>query len=410
MSLTITQVKENLSAMLHGGTLNRVRNIEALFERAGNNVLSKIDPLETLRTQPLTNTVYTDVYNYSLPADFKTLVDLYPQANRQSLDSAVRQYAERFDLRKGFNRDTVSIEANEGTKVIRINWSGRGNKVLHNMDSVTNNGTWDASGGTTGIEADTITKRSGSASIRFDQAASGDGINNDDMSAVDMTDEDETADVFFSVYLKDAADVSAFTSVTVLWGNDLTANYWTGVAQTAQADGTAVQLGWNLFKVPWSTATETGTVDPSAIDSFRLTIAGSSAISDVRVDRIFFSIGRAFDIKYNSKYFIQNSSGTWLARTTSDDDTVVFDTDSMNIFLYECLIEAAQQVEGFDSNFDMDYARKMLNGDPNSPDPMGRRGLYAEYRSEHPTQSKRSTTAYGTKPRATRRRRSYYGS
>lgn len=398
MSMTITEVKENLSAMLHGGTLNRVRNFESLLERVSNTLLMKIDPIDTQRDVPLSSTVHDDFFNYSLPSDFKSIIDLIPQDNRQTLDSAGRRTPERFDLRKKLANKELTIEGSEGSKIIRINWRSRQGKVLNTMDSLTGNGTWAASGTSTNVVLDKITKRMGAGSIRFDQAATGDGIQNTDMSSVDMTDEDEIADVFYSFFIKDATELAKLTSANILWGNDVTTQFWTGVALTAQADGTAFKVGWNEVKIPWSTATETGTVDPTKIDSARPFFNSSAAISDIRVDHIVFSIGRNFDIKYYSKFLIKNTSGTFITKTTSDDDVVVLDNDAIQILLLELLIGAAQQVEGVDSGFDIGWAKTELNGDPRSPDRSGRMGLYGKYRAEHPTQSKKAVGFYGSKP------------
>lgn len=371
--------------MLHGGTLNKVRNIEMMFERANNNLLSKIDPVDTIRTAPLTATIHDDIYNYALPSDFKGLIDLYPQDNRNSRDTGLRVSAEPFDLKKLLANKTVSIEGSEGSKIIRINWRNRKGKVLHTMDAVADNGTWIAVAGATGIVADSITKYSGSGAIRFDLAASGDGLQNTTMTALDLTDEDEVADVFIPFFIKNSTDLGRLTSVTPRWGNDLTANYWTGVAQTAQADGSAFKVGWNVIKVPWSTATETGTVAPATIDSFRVIFTTSGAISDIRVDNIIFSIGRNFDIKYYSKYLTKNSSGTWITRNTSDDDTVVLDNDAIQLLHLEDLKAAAQQLEGTDSAFDLNFSEKDLDEQ------------YQIYRTKYPSQTKKPADSYGSK-------------
>ena len=389
MGITITQAKEHLSAQLHGGTLKRVRNIEALFERVSNTVLTKIDPIDTMRTAGLVNTIHDDVYNYSLPSDYKKIIDLLPQDTRQSLDSARRRMSERFDLRKALTNKTITIEGSEGSKIIRINWRSRQGKVLNAMNNVDDNGTWIADttiGTTTGIVQDTITKKSGGGSVRFDLSATGDGIQNTSMTKVDMTDEDEVADAFLWFYIKNATDLGNLTSVTLDWGNDLATAYWTGVAQTAQADGRDFQVGWNLIRIPWSTATETGTVDPKTIDSASIIFAIDAAISDIRVDNIVFSIGRNFDIKYYSKFLIQNTSGTFITRTTSDDDVVVLDNDAIQIFLLETLIAAAQQVEGADSTFDINYAKGELEI------------LYRRYKSEYPSMAKKAVSIYGSRP------------
>ena len=382
--------------MSHSGSLNKVRNFEALAERAADTLLSKIDPVETERTQALAQVVHDDIYNYSLPSDYKKIIDLFPQDNRGSLDDARRVFAGRFDLRKMISDKKISIEGSEGSKIIRINWRSRQGVVLNEMNSVTANGTWSAVGSATGVTANSIFKVSGSASIEFDLVASGDGIKNTTMTAVDLTDEDEVADVFAWVYFGSVTNV---TSISAIWGNDLTTNYWTSTAQTTQADGTALKVGWNLIKFPWSTATETGTVAPATVDSFQLTVACSAALNNIRVDNIIFSIGRNFDIKYYSKYIFKNSAGTLLSRPASDDDTVILDGTSLQLYRLEALKAIAQQVEGEDSTFDMNYANREMHGDPTSADPVARMGLYSRYRVEYPSQSKKPVTSWSSGPR-----------
>lgn len=382
--------------MSHNGTLNKVRNLEALFERAANNVLAKVDPVDTERTAPLAQVIHDNLNNYPLPSDYRKGIDLYPQDNRNNLDSAQRVNAERFDLKKALTNKTISIEGNEGSKMLRVNWKSVPPRTLNAMDSLTANGIWSAVGSATGLKVNTLYKLSGSGSIEFDLIASGDGIQNTTQTVLDLTDWDELADVIFPVYL---GSVSNITSITPIWGNNLTTAYWTGVAQTAQADGTAFRTGWNWVKASWSAATETGSVDPATIDSFKLTIQATGAISNVRVDNIVFSLGRAFDFKYYSKYIFKNAAGVWISRPTTDDDVVVLDSDGINLFLYESLIEVAQQIEGEDSSFDINYANKRLNGDSSAIDSSARMGLYALYRGEYPTQAKKAVTSWSSGPR-----------
>ena len=289
--LTITQVKDHLTGMLHGGSLNKVRNIESVFERAANTMLLKLDPVDTIRVQPLSNTVHDDIYNYSLPSDYKKIIDLFPQDSRNNSDNALRNTANYFDVQKAIKQKKVSIEGSEGSKIIRINWRSRQGKILSTLNSLTDNGTWSAVGTASNLAQDTIFRKSGNGSIKFDVAASGDGIQNTTLSEVDLTNEDEVADIFAWFYVKDSTDLANINSASIVWGNDLTANYWTGVAQTTQADGSDFQVGWNLIKVLWSTATETGTVDPETIDSAKVTFDIDGAITQLRVDNILFSIG-----------------------------------------------------------------------------------------------------------------------
>lgn len=383
---TISQIKEHLIGLGHGGTLNKVRNIEAMFERSASTFLLKCHPLESMRTAGLTNLVHDDQYNYALPYDFASLIDLFPEDNRNTWDRALRDYAGNFDREKAIKTKVVSIEGSEGSKIVRINWKSRKGKTLNSMDSVTANGTWGAVATATSIVADTIFKKSGNASIRFNLGASGDGIQNTTMTAVDMTTENLVADVFVPFYIKNSADLAKLTSVIVIWGNDLSTNYVTGVTQTTQADGRAFQVGWNTIMIPWSTATVTGTITPTTIDSFKITFTTTGAITQIRVDNIIFSVGRPFDMVYYSKYLYKSAStALWISKPTSDDDYVVVDNDTLPQYLMECLTDMAHQMEGSDSAFDITFAEKKLAA------------LYPAYRGVYPSQVKKIAGGYGNK-------------
>lgn len=340
-----------------------------------------------MRSAPLTSVVHDDLNNYSLPSDFGALIDLIPQADRQAWDNAFRDRAGRFDREKAFKNRTVSIEGSEGTKIARINWKSRASKVLNACNSLTANGTWGAVAGATLVVLDSITKFSGSGSIRFSVAATGDGISNTTMTAVDLTTENGVSDCIFAVYL--GTDYANLTSITPTWGNDLTTNYWTGVAQTAQADGTAFKFGWNLIKASWAGATQTGTVVPTTVDSFKVTFTVTAAMAGIRVDNIMFSIGRNFDMKYYSKYlFKNNTSGVWISQPRSDngDDLVMIDNDTLPVFLMECLIDMAHQMEGGDSTFDINHAEAQL------------KVLYPAYKGLYPSMIKKVRGQVGGLP------------
>ena len=337
-----------------------------------------------MRLGALASTIHDDIYNYALPSDYNSIIDLLPQDNRESWDLAYRRLAGQFDLEKAIREKTISIEGDGGSKIIRVNWRTRQGKTIHTMNSLTSNGTWSAVASASGLVANTIFKVAGSASIEFDIVATGDGIQNTTMSAVDLTDEDEVSDFFVWMYFGTVP-----TSVSARWGNDLTTNYWSSVAQTTQADATAFKVGWNLIKFPWSTATETGTVAPATIDSFRITVA-SSAQNNVRVDNIVCSIGRNFDIKYYTKFLFKSTAGVYISKPTTDDDTVNIDNDSLPIFLMELLKGMAHQVEGSDSTFDLAYAEKELMV------------LYPAFKCEHQDQRKKASTSYGSLPRMRR--------
>ena len=395
---TIGEIQNNLIGLSHSGTLNKVRNVYNLYERAANNMLSRIKLLESIRTVSLAEAVHDKLYTYPTPEDYRSLIGIYPSGDRQLTDEVVRTYAENFDRRKGIDDKKISIEALNGQKVFRINWKTRQPVVLSAMDSYDGNGTWIAVGTASGIQTDTQYKFSGSGSVRFDVATTGDGIQNITLAPIDITEEEDIADFIIPVYFKDATEAAKVTGITFKFGNS-PAVYFTGVTQTAQFDGTRFKAGWNIIQVPWSTAVETGSVDVTEIDYSALTFTVTGAVADIRVDNIICSLGTIFDVKYYSKYLFQTAAGVWISKPTVDTDLVICDADSINIFLYECMDEIAHQVEGEDSGFDMAQVAKKLWGDPKAIDSLGRNGLYAQYRAEHPAQAKKAITDYGMRPK-----------
>lgn len=378
--MTVSQIQDHLIGMGHGGTLKKVRNIYALYERCAARLSAYIKPLETIRLQSLTSAIYDDVYNYAAPTDLNDLIDLIPEDNRQAWDITYRNQAGKFDVLKAIREKTLSIEGNNGIKTLRINWRSRQPKVLNSMNSYNGNGTWLAVGSATGVGTDDIFKVSGGGSVVFTHVASGDGIKNITMSAVDLTDENGVAVAFVWVYFSTVP-----TSATLAWGNDITTKFWTSVAQTTQADGTAFQVGWNLLSFSWAAATQTGVVAPATIDSAQITFAGT-ALGKIRVDNLVFAIGRNFDIKYYSKYFFMTSAGVWESRPASDTDLILVDNDTLPMFLFECLKDMAQQMEGTDGAFDITYAEKELAL------------LYPIYRGRNPSMVKKMVSSYGGSP------------
>lgn len=383
--MNLLTVKQNLTGMLHGGTLNKVRNFYDACQRAQGTLLLKIDPRETRRITNLTNALHNDIYDYSAPSDLKRVIDIRPQVNRSNTDNFSQWFAENFDKYKGSYDNLFQIRHNDGTKSLRISKNISPAPItVHSMDSLTDNGTVAVVGTATNLKIDTLNYITGSKSIQFDCPATGDGIQITDFSDVDLSDHDEVSEQFIRFYVDNAVNLALITSVTPIWGNDLTANYWTGIAQTAQADATAFRVGWNTIRVFWNTATETGTVAPATIDNLKITFATTGAVTNLRVDYWSSSIGKIFEIEYYSKYLFRSTTGVWKEIPTTDEDIINLDTDTYNIFLNELLIECAKQIQGGDSLFDVNGAKAEL------------KDLYPLQKENAPTEKTRPQSRYYT--------------
>ena len=386
---TITQVKNDLTGMFHGQSLSKITNINAMLERAGRKVIARIDPQATKRRVNIT--LYDDVFDYAAQSDMKDFLDLRPQGYelRTDNDNFLKRFSERFDLKKEDN--TFHIKWADAIKSLRISKILDRTAIrLHTMNALTDDGAWTAANNASGIAQDKIVKVTGTASVRFNLAALGSSgnIDNTTFAQKDLTDHDEISSIFKWVFI--LANPSSITSFTLRWGNDLTANYWElAVTETHLAQSFAT--GWNLLRFDWASASETGTVTVTEIDSLRASLAyNGTAHTNIRIDDIFSSIGQAWDLIYYSNFLFRSSAGVWARSISSDSDLVNLDVDAYNIFLFEAAIEGARQIMGEDAGDDISEWKRELNGDPQT----GALGLYEVYTERNPSEKQDVISTY----------------
>jgi len=120
MSYTITQLKTDLEARLHGTSLNRVQNVDGLIDRAAGKVLLDLDLAETKRTSTVTDTAVTDKYlTYAAPSDLKgnKVIDIRPTDLDERGNDMLQVYDTDFSTNR--TRGTFGIEYDEGNKIIK---------------------------------------------------------------------------------------------------------------------------------------------------------------------------------------------------------------------------------------------------------------------------------------------------
>lgn len=381
MAYEITDVKNDLTRMFRGTTLNKVQNMNALLWTAGRKVLARTDPAPTRRTAQIT--IYDGLYNYSAPADLKgnKVLDIRPQVNRSLRDNISQRHAREFDQRRLDN--TFHVWSESGTKRIRIKkLIDESPTTIHNMDGIATNGTWAATANATNLTRDTEDFVDGSASLNFDLSSGGAGatgfIQNSDMAQIDLTTHDEISSIFVYVYIPDSTIITNFI---LRWGNDIS-NYWSRTV-TVPFDRSAFQNGWNLLQFAWNGATETGTVDPAKIDYFRFTVTyNGTAETDIRVDKIFSALGKIWEIEYYSEFMFRTAAGVWQEEVTADDNVVNLDTESYNLFLWECALEGVFQIGDENAKFDVD---KLMND---------LRDAYLRYDINYPTEAQKPRGYY----------------
>jgi len=352
MPYLISDLKNAIARKLHGTTANKLTDFYGLLYDVAVRCQTDCDFEETRRTVALATPLYGQAaFDYACPADVKgnRIIDLRPQANRQRNNITTQQNSQDFDIGKAnvLAGSKIEVRWNGYVKTLRAALPVKANVLINACDSVDGNGTWSVGGGASDIETDNLYFTQGTGSLKY--SLNGDShIINTTMTAVDLTNYEDVGVIFAWAYCQSTLP----TSMTLRWGSDATANYWSK-AVTTQWDGTAFKEGWNLLGFEWQSATETGAPVVTTIDSLRFDTAITGAVTPVYFDSVVCSLGSIYEAEYYSKYMFRDSAGAFKERVTADTDLLNLDTDSYGVFT-ECLAYyAAQQQQGKDSGYDI---------------------------------------------------------
>lgn len=365
MTYDITKLKADLTGIMHGTNLDDIQNLYGLIDRAASQLLLDCDPQETIRVVPLTNAVYSQVYDYPLPDDVKgnRIINISPQVQMSNWGNNFSQsYNKDFTLGANFDTgSTFSPLFNTGIKTILIKWANANTGSLVNpADNIDDNGEWNVGGTASDLENDFVNFVSGNGSLKFNLAAGANPsvgyLENTTSESIDLSDVENQSVLFLYTYLPTATD---FVSVKLRWGSSST-DYYEQTATVTQQN-TSFQDGWNLLAFPWISATTVGTPDASAITYLRVTWNYNGTVQTaVRLDNIVSRLGSILNIEYYSKYLFRNpTTGAFQETVLTNSDKINLDTESYTLLTYLVAAFASQQQSGSNSGFDSSYFLQM---------------------------------------------------
>ncbi len=350
---SIQNLKNDLSAILHGTTLNQIQNINGLIDRAARQLILEVDPQETKRTLEFVGPVFNSVYDYPISSDVKgnKIIDIFPQVQRIPQDIWTQQYNQAFDVSKQniFSQlNMFTMNFNTGLKTLRINapWLNPP-IILNEVEGIALNGTWATGGTASNLSVNNTNFAQGSGSLQFDATAGAAYLENTTSTAVNLSAVVNQSYLFVWVYVPDA---SKLTDVKLRWGSS-SANYYEGTATTTQ-QGTVFQNGWNLCQFPWASSTTVGTPNSSSISYLRVTLDVTGNETACLVNGINSILGSILSYEYYSKYLFRDATtGAFQENVTDDSNLVNLDTDSFNLLTNLCAVFSAQQMQGVDATF-----------------------------------------------------------
>jgi hypothetical protein len=351
MSYSVLNLKQDLTGVLHQTTLDQITNLDGVIDRAARQVLLDVDPQETKRVVEFVSPIFNSVADYPIAADVKgnKIVDIRPQVQRLPVDIWSQAYNQAFDIAKQNLLSDVNMftmNFNTGLKTIRINAPFLNAPVVVNeIEAVATNGTWAVGGTGSNLEVNNSNFVQGAGSLQFNATTGAAYIENSTMSAIDLSDYVNQASFFVNVYVPDASDL---TSVNLRVGSS-SANYYT-LTVTETQQGTAFQNGWNLCQFEWSSMSETGSVDDSAIDYARVTLNVTASATACKVNGLNNILGTVLEYEYYSKYLFRDAITGAFQETVDDDSNLInLDTESYNLLFYKVAEFAAQQQQGMDA-------------------------------------------------------------
>lgn len=362
MAFTVLNAKSELTGMLHGTTLNQVVNLDGAFNRGARELLTDIDPQETIKQAQISTPLYTGLYDYSCPVDLKgnKVVDIFPQLTRNPGQQFEQTYQKNFDLTKETSLvQDFTVISTSGDRFLRIKYIDTTKNIGINVaNSINENGTWAVSGTASNLS---VSNEVSPSVLKFDVSTGTGTIGNSSMQGVNLTNHYNQSLLTFSIYIP---DVSLVTSLSLRFGSSL-ANYYEKTGITTDYFGRSLQNGWNTIGVLWSDTTVVGSPDYAAIDYVAVDIIVTGSLTGVQFTSVYSRLGSIYNIAYYSKYLFRSQAGVWSETVTEDSDIINLDTDSYNLYLFQVALQCVQNIQGQNGNYDTaffqsEYGKNLL--------------------------------------------------
>ncbi len=394
MNISISQLKSDIAGKMKGTSIREVKDFNGTARSAANRMLARIDPQETIRIVTMTTPFFDNIIDYALVSDYKRMIDIRPQVNRQRYpglshysETAPRQFLERLDP------NSFSIRWNNMVRSLRSQRLPEGNVIMmDSFDSASAYGLWTAEGDASGLYTEVLNYVEGNSSLGMN-LSSATGLADIVNSTAPVTDlstylYEDTSTLYFWIPIGFS---SRFTSFTLRRGSS--AGAYKEVTITSKSDGTAFSDGWNQLRFDWSTASTTGSPDNTKNTYRRFGInytitPSATPIPGCLIDNWTNALGSLSEIEYYSENLFRDTTGAWKNAPTVDSDLINVGPASYEILKAEMMIDIVSQIRtGKVMDQELAEFRLMLNGQPQTryvKDPPYH-GLYADYLKQFPS-------------------------
>lgn len=378
----VGMLKDGASALLQGINLDTVQNVNGALERAARTVCQQADVPEASGMQPII--LYGGVDYYAAPTTiFGGALNLIRRQGDASnpWDYNIKTNIDQFTRSKHWqpNGYLIDFEYKNGVGVMGISTPNTYPKLQ--LDPMTETDGWSVGGSATGLAQDMTSYWQQPASLRFNLTGVSSGYIEKTLNEEsDMSIYEGVGVVFLAIQTPSATNL---TSLTLRLGSS-SANYVSVTASTGFVGAFQADT-WLLVPFALAGASETGTVDWTAIDYARVTVNHGATLLNFRTGNLFAALPSPHELLFQSSAIFLDDNGVPTQAITGDGNTIVLNDAAYQLLEYEAALTISIQQGGtLASNF-VQMLRSMLYG--NGATDMG---LYAMYRADNPSQELRT--------------------
>lgn len=352
---TVGQLKTDISRNISPAKPSDSKDENGAIVEAVENMLSFIKPKDLSKRVVIENALYDQVNRYNCPEDLDTnkIMQWYKLKDLQNVDryfDPMLQVSNRdFDRWNRYSPDSglFTIEHQSSVKFIKVSdFHGNTGTTIHDMNSLTSNGTWNVFGNVVNLATDNLTYVSGSGSLRFDINTSSNtgGIESVNMETVDLHEYLNVGKIFTWI---DLPNLNQIQTITLDLFSSPTDYY--SITVSSPHDTDAFQLGVNLlgFIMDRDTMNTTGTPNPAAINKIRFTFvtSGTLVMNSIRIDNVVARKGHVYGIQYISNMLFKDATtGLMKFRPTLDSDLIIVEYDTYKVLRAHCAVVFGEEL------------------------------------------------------------------
>lgn len=327
------------------------------FNRANKYFMTSYKMPTTQRVQDFL--IFNGVREYPLPTDFVGHINL---ERPYDLTQNNFYHTTESNFIRWMQDNWSAIKFDKENQLLMINYTDGTTISVNEMDSLTANGTWSASGDASSLAVDGQYYTSGDYSLRFTATYSTGTatLTNSTMNAIDFTDYIANGFAFIDVY---NSSTTPITSMTLRFGSDAS-NYYQ-VSATTRYNGQTIGKGFGQVGFDLSGKTTVGSPTVTAINYVLINFTLPSGFTaTIRVDNLIVALPTYFTMPYYSLYNIKSNAGTYQESITSTSDTVLCPAEFNEAYTYKvCALGALLKLQ--DANeanyFEAQAAEKEAN-------------------------------------------------